>query len=74
LDRRVEALVRLSQPDHIRELNALFETAMDAKVASWYLDSAGAWTRHQNDDQGIGLVDLQDHIMQEVYAKRNVRI
>jgi polyphosphate kinase len=74
LDRRVEALVRLSQPDHIRELNALFETAMDAKVASWYLDSTGAWTRHQNDDQGIGLVDLQDHIMQEVYAKRNVRI
>ena len=74
LDRRVEALVRLSQPDHIRELNALFETAMDAKVASWYLDSAGTWTRHQNDDKGIGLVDLQDHIMQEVYAKRNARI
>ncbi len=74
LDRRVEALVRLSQPDHIRELNALFETAMDAKVASWYLASDGTWTRHQNDDQGIGLVDLQDHIMQEVYAKRNARI
>ncbi len=74
LDRRVEALVRLSQPDHIRELNALFETAMNAKVASWYLASDGTWTRHQNDDQGIGLVDLQDHIMQEVYAKRNARI
>ena len=74
LDRRVEALVRLSQPDHIRELNALFETAMDAKVASWYLASDGTWTRHQNDDQGIGLIDLQDHIMQEVYAKRNARI
>jgi polyphosphate kinase len=47
---------------------------MDAKVASWYLASDGTWTRHQNDDQGIGLIDLQDHIMQEVYAKRNARI
>jgi polyphosphate kinase len=74
LDRRVEALVRLSQPDHIRELNALFETAMDEKVASWYLDSDGTWTRHQNNAEGVGLVDLQDKIMQEVHAKRNSRI
>ena len=74
LDRRVEALVRLSQPDHIRELTALFESAMDEKVASWYLDSDGNWTRHQNDAEGIGLVDLQDQIMQEVHAKRNSRV
>jgi polyphosphate kinase len=73
LDRRVEALVRLSQPDHIRELNSLFETAMSEKVASWYLAEDGSWTRHQNDAHGIGLVDLQDHIMQEVFAKRNAR-
>jgi polyphosphate kinase len=74
LDRRVEALVRLSQPDHIRELNALFDTAMSDTVGSWYLSSDGTWTRHQLDANGNILIDLQDHIMQEVYAKRNVRI
>jgi polyphosphate kinase len=41
LDRRVEALVRISQPDHIRELNSIFELAMSNKVASWHLDSDG---------------------------------
>lgn len=74
LDRRVEALVRLSQPDHIRELTALFESAMNEKVASWYLDSDGTWTRHQNNSEGSGLIDLQDQIMQEVHAKRNSRV
>ena len=73
LDRRVEALVRLSQPDHIRELNALFETAMSDKVASWYLSADGNWTRHQLDANGNVLVDLQDQLMKEVHAKRHVR-
>ena len=74
LDRRVEALVRLSQPDHIRELNSLFETAMSDSVASWYLAEDGNWTRHKVDANGNLLIDLQDQIMKEVHAKRNVRI
>jgi polyphosphate kinase len=73
LDRRVEALVRLSQPDHIRELNSLFETAMSDSVASWYLAEDGNWTRHKVDANGHLLIDLQDSIMQDVYAKRNSR-
>ncbi len=73
LDRRVEALVRLSQPDHIRELNALFETAMSETVASWYLSEDGNWTRHQLDANGNILVDLQDQLMKEVHSKRNLR-
>ena len=74
LDRRVEALVRLSQPDHIRELNALFDTAMSDTVASWYLSADGTWTRHQLDENGNILIDLQDQLMKEVHAKRHVRI
>jgi polyphosphate kinase len=73
LDRRVEALVRLSQPDHIRELNALFETAMSENIASWYLSADGNWTRHQLDANGNILIDLQDQLMKEVHAKRHVR-
>jgi polyphosphate kinase len=73
LDRRVEALVRLSQPDHIRELNSLFDLAMSENVASWYLSADGTWTRHQTMDNGAVLVDLQDQIMKEVHGKRHSR-
>ena len=73
LDRRVEALVRLSQPDHIREMNALFELAMSDAAATWHLGADGAWTRHQYDDNGQPLIDVQDRTMQDVYAKRNAR-
>lgn len=73
LDRRVEALVRLSQPDHIREMNALFELAMSDQAATWHLGSDGAWTRHQYDENGKPLIDVQDKTMADVYAKRNSR-
>jgi polyphosphate kinase len=73
LDRRVEALVRLSQPDHIREMNALFELAMSDAAATWHLGSDGAWTRHQYGENGQHLIDVQDKTMQDVYAKRNAR-
>jgi polyphosphate kinase len=73
LDRRVEALVRLSQPDHIREMNALFELAMSDTAATWHLGADGTWTRHQYGENGQPLIDVQDKTMQDVYAKRNAR-
>ena len=73
LDRRVEALVRLSQPDHIREMNALFELAMSDQASTWHLASDGSWTRHQYDEAGQPLIDVQDKTMADVYAKRNSR-
>jgi polyphosphate kinase len=71
LDRRVEALVRISQPDHIKELVGLFDLAMDESSSAWYLGADGVWTRHQYDASGAPLVDVQDQIMKDVYAKRN---
>ena len=73
LDRRVEALVRLSQADHIREMNALFELAMSDDAATWHLGADGSWTRHQYGENGQPLIDVQDKTMQDVYAKRNAR-
>jgi polyphosphate kinase len=73
LDRRVEALVRLSQPDHIREMTALFELSMSDQVSTWHLGSDGTWTRHQYGSDGQPLVDVQDKTMADVYAKRNSR-
>ena len=73
LDRRVEALVRLVQPDQIKEINELFDLAMSDASASWHLDSTGKWTRHQFGEGGVRLVDVQDQIMKDVHAKRNAR-
>ena len=73
LDRRVEALVRLSQPDHIREMNSMFDLAMDDSSASWHLGPDGKWTRFKYDRDGANLVDVQDKIMADVYAKRKQR-
>jgi polyphosphate kinase len=73
LDRRVEALVKLVQPDHIREINDLFDLAMSPESASWQLDANGKWTRRQFADNGVRLTDVQDQIMKNVHARRNAR-
>jgi polyphosphate kinase len=73
LDRRVEALVRLSQPDHIREMKNLFELSMSDEAATWHLAADGTWIRHQYGADGKPLVDVQDKTMADVYAKRNSR-
>ncbi|MGX5697897.1 RNA degradosome polyphosphate kinase [Agromyces soli] len=66
LDRRVEALVRLTDPDHLAEIESLFDEAMDARTSSWHLDGDGVWTRHATDAEGHPLVDLQNSLMQQI--------
>jgi polyphosphate kinase len=73
LDRRVEALVRLTQPDHIKEMHDLFELAMDEGSSSWHLGRDGKWVRHQYDKAGKPLTDIQDAIMKSVAAKKKVK-
>jgi polyphosphate kinase len=34
--------------------------AMDERIASWWLQSDGTWTRHQFDESGAPLADIQD--------------
>lgn len=70
LDRRVEALVRIVQPDHIKELQDLFTLAMSETSSSWHLETNGTWTRHQFDDSGKKLVDVQDELMRFTAGRR----
>lgn len=65
LDRRVEALVRLTDPDHLAEIEALFDQAMDEHTSSWHLDGDGTWERHSTNEEGAPLVDLQSRLMQQ---------
>ncbi|MEY4502955.1 MAG: hypothetical protein RLZZ576_209 [Actinomycetota bacterium] len=70
LDRRVEALVQLVQPDHMQEIEALFDLAMSEEASSWRLGSNGVWTRHKLSATGGKLVDVQDEVMRRISAKR----
>ena len=58
LDRRVETLVRVADPDHITELIDLVDLAMDDATSSWHLQSDGEWERHTTGPDGP-LADLQ---------------
>jgi len=66
LDRRVEALVRLTDPDHIAEIDGMFDQAMDERTGSWWLDGDGTWTRRATDAAGAPLDDLQNRRMQRI--------
>lgn len=73
LDRRVEALVRLTAPAHLSEIAGLFDVAMDDKTSSWHLGEDGIWQRHSTDDDGTPLVDLQDRLMLKTSLRRRPR-
>ncbi|MRG61041.1 RNA degradosome polyphosphate kinase [Agromyces sp. CFH 90414] len=66
LDRRVEALVRLTDPDHLAEVESNFDRALDERTSSWHLTGDGTWVRHSTDDAGHPLDDLQDQLMQHI--------
>ena len=46
LDRRVESLVRVTDPGHCTRLRELIALGMDDGTSSWWLDGDGTWTRH----------------------------
>ncbi|MGM7679546.1 RNA degradosome polyphosphate kinase [Microbacterium sp. A94] len=73
LDRRVEALVRVTDPAHIKELLTFFDLAMDDGTSSWHLGAEGTWERHAVDAEGNPLVDLQDKTMNQVRRRRRPR-
>jgi polyphosphate kinase len=60
LDRRVEAMVSLSQQDHRNELIDVVDLAFDPAVASWHLQPDGEWVRQHLGAEGQRLQDLQE--------------
>lgn len=60
LDRRVEALVRIADPEQCRRLVGIMDLAMSDSTSSWRLEPDGSWNRVTRDEEGQPLVDLQD--------------
>lgn len=73
LDRRVEALVKVSAPAHVKELTDLFELAMSDTTSSWHLGPDGEWARHGLDADGKPLIDIQDRTMTSIQRRRRAR-
>ncbi|MEC7000345.1 MAG: polyphosphate kinase 1, partial [Actinomycetota bacterium] len=65
LDRRVEALVSLEDPEHVAELYDLFDLAFSPTTAAWDLDVHGSWNRRLTDESGSALQDLQEYLIRE---------
>jgi polyphosphate kinase len=63
LDRRVETLVSLADPEQIAEVYDLFDLAFSADTAAWDLDSNGQWHRQLADAEGRPLRDLQEYLI-----------
>jgi len=63
LDRRVETLVSLADPEHISEVYELFDLAFDPGTAAWDLDVNGQWHRKLTDESGTPLLDLQEYLI-----------
>lgn len=60
LDRRIEALVRVSDPAHRTELNRLLERGTSDGTSSWHLGPDGEWARHSSDQEGRPLPHVQE--------------
>ena len=63
LDRRVEALVRITDPAMVEDLEWLVTHCASDDVASWHLQPDGSWERHLLDAEGNRLEDIQDSLM-----------
>ncbi len=70
LDRRVEALVRIVRPEHLAELNSLLDMATSEQTASWWLGEDGVWVRHELDENGVPLADMQSVLVKQISGRR----
>ena len=76
LDRRVEVLVRLVDPDHLSHLANLFAVSLADTTSSWHLvdeDGEQKWVRHAVDEEGEPLLDLQTSLMPRQRARVTIR-
>ena len=70
LDRRVEALVRITAEAHLKELSELFDLAMSDDTSSWWLEPDGEWIRHSRSESGAPLQDMQNVLMARISSRK----
>lgn len=74
LDRRVEALVRITGDEHIASLTELLDLGFDDTISSWHLHEDGEWARVDKGPDGEPLTDLQARLIQRKRAARRTAL
>lgn len=65
LDRRVEALVRVTAPEQVDELIRYVDLQMADSTMSWHMQPDGTYVLHTKDDEGRPLVDSQEYLIRK---------
>lgn len=71
LDRRVEALVRVTAPEQIDELIKYVDLQMADSTMSWHMQPDGTYVLHTKDDEGRPLVDSQEYLIRKHQHRPN---
>ena len=70
LDRRVEALILIKNPEHVSELINLLNDSMSEQTSSWHLGPDDVWVRHEGAN-GEELRDMQAELVNRHMRKWN---
>ena len=71
LDRRVEALVRVTAPEQIDGLIKYVDLQMADSTMSWRMQPDGTYVLHTKDDEGRPLVDSQEYLIRKHQRRPN---
>lgn len=70
LDRRIEALLQITDDTHIEQIDRQLSRGMSDDMQSWGLNSAGEWLRHSSAKDGTPLADVQNETMIEIMTRK----
>ena len=70
LDRRVEALVRITAPEQVQELIDYVDLQMADTTSSWHMQPDGTYVRHSKDAEGKPLLDCQEYLIKKHMRKK----
>ena len=71
LDRRVEALVRVTAPEQVDGLIKYVDLQMADSTMSWHMQPDGTYVLHTKDDEGRPLVDSQEYLIRKHLRRPN---
>lgn len=65
LDRRIEVLASILDPEHLERIDRFFDFGFSDDVSSWHMQPDGSWRRFTTGSEGQHLPDLQDLVMRD---------
>lgn len=68
LDRRVEALIKIVEPEQVETLVELLDVATSDSTSSWHLEEEG-WRRVSHGEDGARLNDIQELLMAKARSR-----